>query len=108
MLPVSDFKTIQIHSRKKENSFNLIGKIKLRLLVISSFLLFILLFAQLVFANNLATGGQKVAGVEEEIQRLEAENTSIQAQIAKTSSLKNLSQKAQELGFSEPSKIITP
>jgi cell division protein FtsL len=106
MLPVSDFKTYRIS--KKENNFNLVGKIKVKLLVTSSFIVFVLLFAQLVFANNLATEGEKIAGVEQEIQRLEAENTSLKVEIAKSSSLTNLSEKAKKLGYQKPSEIIVP
>lgn len=102
MLPVSDFKI-----KKKEN-FNLIGKIKVKVLVITGLLVGTLFFAQLVFANNLATDGEKLAKIHEEIKRLDAENTTLKVEIAKESSLVTLSQKAQNLGFLNPSKVITP
>ena len=106
MLPVSDFKTIRIEENKQ--NFNFVGKIKVKVLVAFTFILFALLFTQLVFANNLATDGEKIVGVESEIQRLEAENTTLKARIAQVSSLKTLSKKAEELGFAQPSELITP
>lgn len=102
MLPVSDFKI------QKKNSPNLIGKIKVKVLVIIGFLVATSFFAQLVFANNIATDGQRLAQIQEEIKKLEAENTTLKVKIAQESSLVTLSQKAQELSFSKPSKIITP
>ena len=93
---------------KKKNDFNLIGKIRLKVLVIATVIITTLLFTQLVFANNLATDGQKLSEVEDEIQKLTAENTSLKVQIATESSLSNLAKKAAELGFSKPSLIITP
>lgn len=93
---------------KKKNDFNLMGKIRLKVLVVSSLLITALLATQLVFANNLATDGQKQSEVEEEIQKLAAENTSLKIQIAKEASLSNLAKKAIELGFSKPFQIITP
>ena len=62
----------------------------------------------LVFANGLATDGQKIAKVEEEIQNLESENTILRVEIAKKSSLVSLSKKAAEDGFKKPSLVITP
>ena len=102
MLPVSDFKI-----KKKEN-FNLIGKIKVKVLVIISLLVSASFFAQLVLANNLATDGEKLAKIHEEIKRLDAENTTLKVEIAQESSLNAISQKAQSLGFLNPAKVITP
>ena len=102
MLPISDFKS------KKKSDFNLVGKIRLKFLVASTLIIAVLLFAQLVFANNLATDGQKLSQIEKQIQKLAAENTTMKMQIAQASSLNSLSKKATELGFSKPSKIIIP
>ena len=68
----------------------------------------LLFFTQLVFANGLATDGQKIAQVEEEIQNLESENTILRVEIARKSSLVSLSKKAAEDGFKKPSLVITP
>ena len=102
MLPVSDYKI------QKKNNFNLIGKIKVRVIVIIGSLVAFSFFAQLVFANNIATDGQKLAQIQNEIKKLESENTTLKVKIAQESSLATLTQKAQELNFRRPSKIITP
>lgn len=103
MLPVSDFS----RTAKQESDFNLIGKVKVKILVIFSCMLFALIFAQLVFANNLATDGQKLSQVHEEIEKLQDENTHLKVEIAQNSSLFELSKTAEESGFQRPAKIIT-
>ena len=103
MLPVSDFK---IHKKKRD--FNLIGKIKVQVLIIMAVATVLVLSAQLVFAATLATNGQKVSQIEQQIKRLEEENTDLKVQIAQESSLATLATKAKKLGFSQPSKVITP
>ncbi|MDO8487580.1 MAG: hypothetical protein Q7S45_04750 [Candidatus Curtissbacteria bacterium] len=85
-----------------------IGKIKLRVLITFSILLTCLFLTQLVFAANLSTDGQKLAIAQEAIAKYESENADIRAQIARQSSLTNLSQKAEALGFSANPKIINP
>ena len=95
-------------NHKQENNFNLIGKIKVKILIAFSCMLFLLISAQLVAANNLATDGQKLQQIYEEIEKLEAEETRLEVEIAQNSSLAVLSQKAQESGFRRPAKIITP
>lgn len=102
MLTVSDFKY------QKKRSYDLIGKIRVKVLVVAAIALVVLFFAQLVLAANLATDGQKLAAIGQEIRRLEAENTTLVTEIAQLSSLTNLSQKAASLGFVKPTKVITP
>ena len=70
------------------------------------FLVASLFVSQLVFANNLATDGQKLSSVDDQIKELEAQNTTLKMQIAQASSFVNLSKKAKDLGFSKPSKLI--
>lgn len=89
-------------------SFGSIGKIKLRLLVTFSIFLIGLFLTQLVFAANLSTDGQRLAKAQEAIAKYESENAGLKAQIARESSLSNLSQKARALGFSASPKIINP
>jgi len=96
MLPVSDFKI------KKKRNFNLIGRIKVQVLLASAILVISLFFVQLVFANSLATDGEKLAQIDQEIQKLEAENTTLKVKIAQESSLVTLSQKAKDAGFQKP------
>lgn len=102
MLPISDYK----HKNIVREQFNFAGKVTVKLLVVISILVGSLFVSQLVFANNLATDGQKLSNVDVEIQKLEAENTTLKVQIASVSSFVNLSKKAQELGFAKPSKQI--
>ena len=102
MLPISDFKKRQ--DREKKHT----GGVKVKLMVVISSAATLLFFTQLVFANGLATDGQKIAKVEEEIQNLESENTILKVEIAKKSSLVSLSKKAAEDGFKKPSLVITP
>ena len=102
MLPVSDFKI------QKKNNFNLVGKIKVKVIVFIGSLVAFSFFAQLVFANNIATDGQRLSKIQQEINKLEAENTTMRMRIAQESSLATLSQKAQKLNFSRPTKIVTP
>ncbi len=78
------------------------------MLVFLGVLLVVLFTAQLVFASNLATDGQKLAQISVQISQMETENTNLKVQIAQQSSLTELSQKAQQMGFAQPSKIIAP
>lgn len=102
MLP-SDFSVI-----KKEKSNLNLGKIKVGFLVTFTLLAIALILTQLVFANNLATDGQRLAQIEAEIKRFEAENTTLKVKIAKEASLISLSKKAQDFGFTRPLKVIVP
>lgn len=102
MLPVPDFKV-----EKKEN-YNFFGRIKVKLLVIVGFLVVVIFFGQLIFANKLATDGGKLSQIEKEIQGLEEQNNILRAKIAQESSLVNISQKAQNLGFEKPTTVILP
>jgi len=103
MLPVSDFKSIE-----NKRSFNLIGKIKVKIVLIVAGLVISLFFTQLVFANGLATSGLKLVQIENDINRLDAENRILRNEIAKESSLVALSQKADDLGFKKSPKAIIP
>ena len=100
---LSDFK-----SRKTEQNLKLVGKIKVRVLIIFAFTTGLILSTQLLFAASLATDGEKLSQIEQEIGRLEQENAALKVNIAQESSLKTLSQRAQRLGFAKPSQIITP
>ncbi|OGD94541.1 hypothetical protein A2697_01280 [Candidatus Curtissbacteria bacterium RIFCSPHIGHO2_01_FULL_41_44] len=103
-----------IFQPRRKNDKNLlsgwqsIGKIKIRVLVTTTVLVSLLLVTQLVFAASLATDGRKLSEIGSEIQRLEAENTTLKAKIAQAASLATLSEKAQVLGFEKPTKVITP
>ncbi len=100
MLPISNY----IYKKEKNNNLKQ-GSIKVKIIFIFVFLLTGLVFTQLVFANNLATDGQKLSHYQDEIRQLENENTTLKAEIAQKSSLTNLSKKAEELGFKKPSKL---
>ena len=77
MLPVSDFRNRQ--NKEKKHT----GGVKVKLMVVISAVASLLFFTQLVFANGLATDGQKIAQVEEEIQKLESENTILRVEFPK-------------------------
>ena len=100
MLPVTDFR------KQNKNSNNLTGGIKVKILIVLTCTTGLLFFAQLVFANGLATDGHKLAQIETEIQKLEAENTTLKVTIAQESSLLALTQKAKDNGFIKPNISI--
>lgn len=104
MLPVSDFN----YKTEKKEKINFFGKIKLKILVVFSVVLSLLFASQLVFASNLVTDGQKLHEIEVEIDKLETENLNLKVQIAQTSSFVSLYEKAQSLGFKQPTTIISP
>lgn len=110
MLPVPDFTKTKYRENRQvaQTDFNQMGKVKVKVLVVFSFAFFSLVFAQLVFANNLATDGQKIADVYTQIRELEEQNTQLRVEIAQNSSFSNLVQKAQQDGFAKPDKVITP
>lgn len=101
---IKDFNT----KKENNNNFNLIGRVRVKVLVVAAVLAATLITAQLVFASNLATDGTKLSEITGEIAKLEAENTTLKAQIAQNTSLTSLSKKAQELGFEKPTKVIVP
>lgn len=92
-------------NKPKEN-YNFKGRITLKLLVVLAFLVVLLVSAQLIYANSLATDGQKLSDVESEIKKLETENKNLKIQISEESSLSSLSKRVQDLGFQKPSKLI--
>lgn len=91
---------------KKQPSYNLIGKVRVRILVVLTTLVFSLIFAQLVFANNLATDGQKLAEVQKQIADLKDQNMTLKVQIAQASSFQVLAKKASDMGFVSPKDPI--
>jgi cell division protein FtsB len=103
-MPISDYNRKIV---KTGGNFNLKGKVKVRVLVVFASLVTTLFAAQLVFANNLATDGQKLSQIQGEIKKIEAENMTLKVTIAKESSLAGLSKKAQDMGYQKPSKLIS-
>lgn len=103
MLPVSDFNYIE-----KKGEIDFLGKIKLKILVFFAIVLTTLLSSQIVFAGNLSSDGKKLHEIKTEISNLESENLNLKSKIAQISSLTNLSQKAQAIGFNKPSEILNP
>ena len=104
MSKLTDFK----NKTNKNGNYNLVGKVKVKLLMILAFVVIASFFTQLVFACNLAVGGQKLSEVENEIEKLEAENTTLKVEIAKEAALSNLAADAQKLGFEKPKEVIIP
>lgn len=120
MLSVTDFKyrTNCYSSQSAHKKFERVqsvsipwesmGRVKIKMLLCLAVGIAALLSAQLVFASNLSTDGQNLTTIENEISQQETTNLNLRAQIARVSSLKNLSEKAQNLGFQAPDKVITP
>ncbi len=104
MPKLTDFK----NKTNKNGNYNLVGKVRLKLLIGLAFVVMASFFTQLVFAGNLAVGGQKLAEVENAIKQLEAENTTLKVEIAKEAALSNLAADAQKLGFGKPKEVIIP
>ena len=73
MIHINDYK----FKNSQSESLNLVGKVKVKLLIVLAFVVIASFFTQLVFAGNLAVGGQKLSEVENEIEKLEAENTTL-------------------------------
>ena len=104
MLPVSDFN----YKIEKKEKIDFLGKVKLKILVLFAVILTTLFGAQIVFASNLTSDGEKLHLITSEIEKLESENILLKSKIAQLASLTNLSQKAQALGFDKPSKVFNP
>ena len=76
------------------------------LLIFANFNLFfilvfagLLIFANLVASNRLSTAGEKIKVLEIEIERLNSENSSLELEIARSSSLSGVIKRAENLGF---------
>ena len=102
MLPLLDYKI------EKKDSFNVFGRIRIHILFIVGFFAVALFFGQLVFANKLATDGEKLSNIEKQIKTIQEENVNLKVEVAKESSLVTISKKAQNLGFSKPTQVIVP
>ncbi len=100
-----DYRKIHIDGFNASQMPRLTGSVRLKVVFLSLFLLVGLVFTQLVFANSLATDGEKLARVQKEIKRLERENISLKAEIAHNSALTNLAQSAKNSGFTKPKTI---
>jgi len=100
-MSIRDFKVA-----KRQPNYNLIGRVKVQLLVVLATFVIGLFFAQLVFANNLATDGQKLADIQKQIADLKAQNMTLKTQIAQASSFISLSKKAADMGFVSPKDPI--
>lgn len=100
---IRDFKV-----QKNTNSFNLEGRVRLKVLLTLAFVVFALVFSQLVYANNLATGGERLGKIQDEIKTLEEENTQLKTTIAKESSFQTLTKKAKDMGFERKAVVVLP
>lgn len=89
------------------NAWQTIGKVRLRILVAVTLVVLGLFATQLIFANSLSTDGQKLANIQAQIAKLESENTTLEADIARHSSIINLVKRASDLNFQKPSKVVT-
>ena len=96
---------INDYSRRNNNFGNLTAKTKRftfsgkKLVVFLILLLTVLIGSQLALSNYLSTKGQKVWEFDQAAQNLENENFALKAQIARSSSLKSLSERAMAIGL---------
>ncbi len=84
------------------------GKVKLKILIVFALILSSLFGAQIVIAGGLTSDGKKLHEINQEALQLQSENLYLKSQIAQISSLTNLSQKADTLGFNKPSIVLDP
>lgn len=106
MLSLKDYKYKRDNSPSSESSaFYFRGSVHLKVVIFSLLILTSMVFTQLVFANSLATDGEKLSQVQEEIRNLEKENMSIKVEIAQESSLTKLVKKAKDSGFIKPQSV---
>lgn len=104
MLPVSDFN----FKKERKEKINFLGQIKPKVLIVFAIFIPVISSIQLVFASSLASDGQKLHRIEGEIKKFESQNLEIKARIAQSSSFATLTQKAQNLGFKDPQKTLSP
>lgn len=67
----------------------------------------ILLFLQFVLSNGLATVGNEVHTTDKEIELYSDENDYLKKQLAVAQSLEVIEKKAEDLGFTKPTKFVT-
>ncbi|HSX18702.1 MAG TPA: hypothetical protein VLE91_01050 [Candidatus Saccharimonadales bacterium] len=109
MLPTDlKYRATKIAQPNIQIETNLIGRVKVKILVVFCFVFASLIGAQLVFANNLATDGPKISEIYTQIDQIEAQNTQLKVQIAQNSALASLQKEAQSQGFAKPAKVIAP
>ncbi|MFZ5366449.1 MAG: hypothetical protein ACOZBZ_04160 [Patescibacteria group bacterium] len=65
-----------------------------------------LAFAKLLFANMLSTTGLRLANLSEQVSAVSAENSLLEEEIVKFSSLSRISSEAANLGFGKPSLVV--
>ena len=70
-----------------------------RLFKVLIFVLILLGIFQVIVSNQLANAGEKLTQIEEEIKILEEKNEWFKREIAISSSLTTIAEKAEEMGF---------
>ena len=70
-----------------------------RIFKILIFVLILLGVFQVIVSNQLANAGEKLTQIEEEIKILEEKNEGLKKEIAVSSSLTTIAEKAEEIGF---------
>lgn len=63
------------------------------------FLIFLLVFANLVASNRLSGAGEEIKAFEMERERLSSENASLELEIARSGSISGIIERAESLGF---------
>jgi cell division protein FtsL len=69
-------------------------------------LLVIFVIANVYFTVEFATSGAEIAGLEKKEAELTEESNSLSEELLKTTSLNDIAQKAGEMGFAKPTRIV--
>lgn len=72
----------------------------------ASTLLIVLVVANVIVSGSLSTSGEKLRQIELEQQELLRENQTLQAQILNNTSLTQLANQAEMMGFVKPDSIL--
>lgn len=69
-------------------------------------LIAVFVMANVYFTVELATSGAEIANLEKKEVELSQENNLLREQLSKTTSLNEIAQKADEMGFAKPARIV--
>jgi len=77
-----------------------------RIFKILALILTVLAVFQIIVSNQLATAGGKLAEIDQEIKLLEEENEYLKREIAISSSLTTIAEKAEKAGYLETNNFL--
>lgn len=79
---------------------------KNKLSFLLSILIILLVLANLVASNRLSTAGKEIEGLEEKVEAVNLENSSLELEIARTGSISGVIKRAGSLGFVYSPKVF--